>query len=308
MQEIRCPSKAPRLPAIGWLACLSFLVLALPVPAQLPDPAAGEVTELLPTVMYGFNGGRLWVIDRQCGAATPVGASVADIVDRVEPTAALGNTVSTGQEYGFTYHGERLEFYGLTTTWPNPQLFRVDLITGYSEVVGPLRSATRAFDTAEGIAYNPLDGLLYVSAGFGFYSRWLGTIDPDTAVVTEIAPLRNDFQHEADGLAWAGGQLYATDGAYGYGFLFRVDHQTGAMSRVGPMTGGQSWAGFAWDGSRAVYTAEGWTRELDLATGQSTTIGPAGVQRMWGNALAPALSPAAVAVLAGICPDALPRT
>ncbi len=209
----------------------------------------------------------------------------------------------TAAEYGFTYHTERATFYGLTRSWPNPHLYRVDPVLGHAITMSHLRSATQSFDTAEGIAYSPDDGLLYVSVGHGFYSRWLGTVDPDTAVVTVIGQFLNDFQGEADGLAWAGGRLYATDGAGGVGYLYEVNPATGSMSRVGQMIGGQPWAGFAFDApsGKAYYSAEGWTRELNLSTGRSTTIGASGAPRMWGNAMAPAIMPGAVAAAAGLC-------
>ena len=176
----------------------SALVLSLGLVLAGPTAAADYV-------LYGTIGGKYLVtVDPTTGDASEV-AMLSGPVDSVNPIA-------------FDWNSGKL--YGLARAGGNhrPWLAEIDICTGEVTVVGQITLPGRTVYFAEGLAVDP-SGTIYVSMsingdfspGSDYYSETLATVNPSTAVATQIGTISPTVQTEADGLEFVLTTLYATD-------------------------------------------------------------------------------------------------
>ncbi|MDG1334163.1 MAG: T9SS type A sorting domain-containing protein [Crocinitomicaceae bacterium] len=117
-------------------------------------------------------------------------------------------------------------FYGVSPFGSNLEVMDSTTMTSTASI--PMTSSTGAVSGGNGLAADPC-GVLYIvykAAG----SRYLGTIDPATGVITEIGDLGDNVAN----IAFVNGALLAVtgDGASTSETLFSVNILTGAMTLV----------------------------------------------------------------------------
>ena len=154
--------------------------------------------------LYGTIGSYLVEVDPDTGDASEV-AMLSGPIDSVGPLAFDPNT---GILYTIARAGGNHK----------PRLAKIDRCTGEVTVIGQITLPGSIVYFAEGLAIHS-DGTIYVSMsingdfnpGSDYYSETLATVDPDTAVATQLATITGTVQKEADGLEFVGETLYATD-------------------------------------------------------------------------------------------------
>ncbi|MEM7038530.1 MAG: hypothetical protein AAF570_16215, partial [Bacteroidota bacterium] len=184
----------------------------------------GTALNAQPLVLYGAIDNHLVTVNTSTGQATSVGTFSAAL-------SPLGN---------LTYHPGTGQLLALANVTTNPTLVSLDRNTGAATIIAPvvLTPPGRASELAEGLAYNPADGLLYgsldtIAPPSNFFSRRLVTIDPATGVATKVADISGTCQAEADAMAWGNGTLYITDGCPNPNILYTANATTGAATQIG---------------------------------------------------------------------------
>ncbi len=245
-------------------------------------------------LLFGTIGSDLVTVDQTTGDATLVGPT------GIAGFSALTSDPNTGTLYG--------------VTGGDPTLVTIDRCTGQGTAVGLINliSPPRDVTLAEGIAFNPVDGLLYGTVhdpliSRAFASDILVTIDPATGDATEITRIISPiFESEADGMVFIDGTLYAVDCAPC--FLQTIDLNTGVASPIGFSGPGGSRSGsFNGAGDLAfnpstgtLFESDFFTRRLltiDPTSGEGTVVGPTHTDAEFGGGrLTPlAVAPPAVA-------------
>ena len=170
-----------------------------------------------------------------------------------DPTSSTSVPVSTVSSYNV---------YSISD---NNYLYEINLQSGVTTQVGPLGIS----DDFEGLAYNPLNGLLYAA---GDSSRKLYRINSSTGAATEIGAL--EVSGSEYGLTFdAAGQLYLIDDVN----LYSVDTQTGTATLIGNQ-GVANTDSIAWlDGVLYVTGSHGNLYSIDPATSEVQLIGAIGI-------------------------------
>ncbi len=124
-------------------------------------------------------------------------------------------------------------FYAVADASSKPRLIAVDPGTGEATSIGPIVAPSLELTLAEGLALDPRSGILYAAGGESdFASNVLLRVDPATGEARLIARIRGTIQDEVDAMTFAGGELYAVDGAGGSTALYRIATDTGKASRA----------------------------------------------------------------------------
>jgi hypothetical protein len=136
---------------------------------------------------------------------------------RVDPTTGedviLSTTYRALNKISYDTNHQRL--YGLE--WDNTRtgstyLHTIDPCTGELSNT-TLVSAPSSLALMEGFTYDEASDKLFVAyGGIGYTSRTLGTLDPATGVVTNLATISGTLQNELDSLAVIDGSFYGIDG------------------------------------------------------------------------------------------------
>ncbi len=151
---------------------------------------------------------------------------------------------------GLDWHPQRGVLYGIPEQSTNPQLARLDPLTGEAEIIGPITLDGVQVGLAEGIAFDPHSGGLLAAVGIDlpprdFTSELLVSLDPDTGEATLVAPFgetsvltssqRPPGEGDADDIEFIGAQLMLADVSGQpplVAGLVRADHRTGETEIV----------------------------------------------------------------------------
>ncbi len=161
--------------------------------------------------LYGVAGGRLVAVGKAAG---------------FDPSAAIDDVSA------MTWHSESRRFYAIAGASRKPRLIAIDPATGEASEIGPIETPGLKLTIADAIAVDA-QGKLYAAAGkSSFASGVLLNVDPATGAAKQLARIRGTIQDEVDAMAFAGGELYAVDGAGNSAALYRIDPDTGQASRI----------------------------------------------------------------------------
>lgn len=151
---------------------------------------------------------------------------------------------------GLDWHPQRGVLYGIPEQSTNPQLARLDPMTGEAEIIGPITLDGVQVGLAEGIAFDPHSGGLLAAVGIDlppadFTSELLVSLDPDTGEATLVGPFgetsvltssqRPPGEGDADDIEFIGAQLMLADVSGQpplVAGLVRADHRTGETEIV----------------------------------------------------------------------------
>lgn len=147
---------------------------------------------------------------------------------------------------GLTYEPNLDKLLAVADRMTEPRLVSIDRCTGEITAIGFIDQQFPLIDfkLIESMEYNPDDGLLYAS-GYetappaNYYSRRLMTIDPLTGNATVVASISGTCHNEADALAFTSGAQYSFDGCPPNPVnLYAIDLATGNSTLIGPSAGG----------------------------------------------------------------------
>jgi len=170
--------------------------------------------------LYGIIGNHLVTVNQNTGDATEVGI------------------INASGLWGLTYDPYRNALYCVANQTTDPELVLIDQTTAKATTIGPIDLegySTTYLGFVEALAFNPVDGILYGSAGTTAYlSPMLIRIDPATGNATQIASITGTTENDGDSLVFINGALYSVDTAP-YSTLYTVNLGTGVATNVGDL-------------------------------------------------------------------------
>lgn len=209
---------------------LCLLMLSIFAPQVKADSRnLTDIAQLAPVryipKLYGIIGNYLVTVDQDTGHATEVGIINATAV------------------HGLAYDRFGDTLYSIANCTTDPELIIVNRTTAEATLVGPVDLAGYDQDflkLAESIAFNPVDGILYGSAGSSVpFSNLLIRIDPATGIATQIAPITGTIENDGDSMVFINETLYLVDTCYYGGFLssllYTVNLGDGVATMIGPI-------------------------------------------------------------------------
>ena len=189
----------------------------------LDDPVVASLTyDSNHSILYGSSAlnNTLLTIDPSTGDVSVVGPLGVDLMQAIE------------------YNSNTDILYGIDVD--TDELYTIDVVTGLATSVGMAGfTDVNEFGGVGGMAYDPLNDVMYATDAGPFGSSGLFTVSLGTGEITLVGEFNNNLVAQMTGLAFDPTLgLYGADNGHSSGVpdrLFRIDASTGHATHVGDM-------------------------------------------------------------------------
>ncbi len=179
---------------------------------ETPTTASGPT--LAKATLFGVAGDHFVSIDAVTGLATEITTS-PDLWE----VGAL------------TYDPASRTFYAVAHFSSEPELIAIDRDNGDTRNIGPIDMPTLDLTLVEGLAFDPVDGVLYATGNRStFASERLLTLDVTNGEARMVGQIRGTPQNDVDALVAIAGKLYGVDTAGSSGGVYEIDKQSARAS------------------------------------------------------------------------------
>lgn len=221
-------------------------------------PAAGP--GLADATLFGVAGDHFVSIDAVTGLATE-----------------LTTSPDLWEVGALTYDPASHTFYAVAHSATDPELIAIDRDSGDVRKIGPIDMPTLDLTLVEGLAFDPVDGILYATGSRSrFASERLLTLDVANGEAHMIGKILGTPQNDVDALVAIGGKLYGVDTAGNSGAVYEIDKRD-ARASLQPRRFPRAITDLAFEpeGRRLLATVDGTHLLLSMATnGQVSDLGP----------------------------------